>query len=232
MLKDEVILDEMIDAVVEKSNYYAKKKEYDEFNAVNTKVKKGIALTSCFRGAGLGAEGVDASGAFIQATEDGTFIISTGLAENGQGLQTAFAQIAAEGLGVTVDKIHFNSVDTHAIADSGMTVASRGTTMGAQSMKTAGIKLGNILKETAAEKLGVPIDCVEAKNNVFYIKDDASKIIKSLKEDAPKTVTMAEVCNTRLWGGDQMAVYDWYKPAPNIFDHHTGQGHSIPSLYI
>ena len=40
ILKDEVILDEMIDAVVEKSNYYSKKKEYDAFNATNTKVKK------------------------------------------------------------------------------------------------------------------------------------------------------------------------------------------------
>ena len=123
-------------------------------------------------------------------------------------------------------------MDTHAISDSGMTVASRGTIMGAQSMKTAGIKLGNILKETAAEKLGVPIECVEARDNVFFIKDDASKTSKSLKEDAPKTVAMAEVCNTRLWSGDQMAVYDWYKPAPNIFDHHTEQGTAFPAYTL
>lgn len=228
VLKDEVILADMVDTLLEKSNYYEKKKECDAFNAVNTKVKRGISLVTSYRGAGLGAETVDASGAFVQATEDGTFIVSTGLAENGQGLQTAFAQIAAEGLGVGVDAIHFHSVDTHAIADSGMTVASRGTTMGAQSMRTAGIKLGLMLKETAAEKLGVAIEHVDVNDGVFFIKDDF-RSVSEIEEDKARTVTMAEVCNTRLWSGDQMAIYDWYKPAPIIFDHHTGQGDSFPA---
>lgn len=212
VLTEEVILPEMIEHLLEKANYYKVKAEYEEFNALNKGIKKGISLVTCYRGAGLGAEGADASGAFIQALEDGTFIINTGLAENGQGLQTAFAQIAAEGLGAKMEDVRFYGTDTHAIPDGGMTVASRGTTMGAQSMKTAGIELGVMLKETAAEKLGTTVDKVLNKDSVFT------------NIETKETVTMADVCVSRLWGGDQMAVYSWHKPKPLPFDHHTGQG--------
>ena len=57
--------------------------------------------------------------------EDGSVMINSGLAENGQGLKTAYAQIAAEALGVTYESVRFFGTDTHTIPDCGMTVASR-----------------------------------------------------------------------------------------------------------
>lgn len=225
LITEEVILEEMMDELVRRSDYYNKKKEYEEFNKNSKMLKKGINLVTCYRGAGLGAEGIDANGAFVQATEDGSVIISTGLAENGQGLQTAFAQIAAEPLGVTIDKIHFHSVDTHAIADSGMTVASRGTTMGAQSMKKAAEKLASILKEHAARKLCTTPDNIGCKDNYFFILEDNLPA----NYGGEKRIAFKDICNERMWGGEQLAVYEWFKPEPNEYDHHTGQGRAFPT---
>ena len=225
LITEEVILEEMMDELLKRTDYYNKKKEYEEFNNNSKYIKKGINLVTCYRGAGLGAEGIDANGAFVQATEDGSVIINTGLAENGQGLQTAFAQIAAEPLGITMDKIHFHSVDTHAIADSGMTVASRGTTMGAQSMKKAAEKLALIFKEHAAKKFCTTVDKISCKDNYYYDIEDNFPANYS----SDKRIAFKDMCNERLWGGEQMAVYEWFKPEINEYDHHTGQGRAFPT---
>ena len=218
LITEEVILEEMMDHLIQKTDYYAKKKAYEEFNKTSDQYKRGIGLVTCYRGAGLGAEGIDAGGAFIQANEDGTIIISTGLAENGQGLPTAYAQIAAEPLGITIDKVHFHCVDTHAIADSGMTVASRGTTMGAQSMRKAGESLAQLFKEHVAEKFNTEVENIGCKENKYFLLNDNSK-----------SIDFKDICNERLWSGDQLAVYEWYKPAKNEYDHHTGQGRAFPT---
>lgn len=218
MIREEVILEEMLDTILERTGYYDKKKECQAFNEQSMDYKKGIALVTAFRGSGLGAETIDAGGAFVQATEDGSIIVSTGLAENGQGLQTAYAQIAAEPLGVTLDKVHFHSADTHAIPDSGMTVASRGTTMGAQSMKLAAEELAKLFKAHVAEKLGAQPEDVEARDNFYYLKADPSK-----------RIALGDLCNERLWSGDQLAVYAWFKPEKNDYDHRIGQGRAFPT---
>ena len=51
---------------------------------------------------------------------DGSVSINSGLAENGQGLRTVYAQIAAEALGVNYEDISFYGTDTHSIPDCGM----------------------------------------------------------------------------------------------------------------
>ena len=217
-LIEETITLEMIDHMVDKTEYYRKKKEYAGTH--NSKEKrKGIALVSCYRGCGYGAETPDAGAALVTAIEDGTILINSGLAENGQGLKTAYVQIAAEGIGCNTDVINFPGVDTHSIPDSGMTVASRGTVMGARSMRKASIELGDMLRETAAQQLDAKPGEVDIKNNEYYIIDS----------DGNKKVSLADVCNTRLWTGKSMAAFNWSEPGDLGIDHHTSQGDAFPT---
>ncbi|MGI6332920.1 MAG: xanthine dehydrogenase family protein molybdopterin-binding subunit [Zhaonellaceae bacterium] len=210
------IISEMLDHVLEKTDFVAKREAY---NKQTGSKQKGIGLVTCYRGAGLGAETVDASGAFITALEDGSVLINSGTAENGQGLKTAYSQIVAETLGVKVEDIHHIGVDTHAIPDSGMTVASRGTVMGAQSMKKAAEKLKALVLETAREMLKAsPLDEVVIEDSICYLKSDPSK-----------NVPFGAVCNARLWSGKQLAVYEWFEPKPLVVDHETGQGDVFPT---
>jgi CO/xanthine dehydrogenase Mo-binding subunit len=145
-----------MDYTIDKCDFKRKRDSYKSQS--NTSKRKGIGMAICYRGCGFGAESPDASGAMIIANEDGTITINSGLAENGQGLKTAYAQIAAEALGVPVESIKFYGTDTHSIADSGMTVASRGTVMGAQSMKKAAAKLKKIMKQNVFE-----LSCFQVK---------------------------------------------------------------------
>lgn len=235
---ENVILQEVMDYTLEKSGFIRKRDEYK--SQASTAKRRGIGMAICYRGCGFGAEAPDASGAMVMATEDGSVIINTGLAENGQGLKTAYAQIVAETLGVPYESIKFYGVDTHAIADSGMTVASRGTVMGSQSMRKAAAKLKDIMKQNALELCcfsdeniekanglepgslqgicAASKDSIELENGYFY-----------LKEFPEYKKPFGEVCNACLWTGKQMAVYEWFTPEPCIQDHHTGQGIAFPT---
>lgn len=210
------LIREIMEYMLEKTDFVAKREEYRKQTGPK---RRGIGFVTCYRGCGLGAESPDASGAQVTALEDGTIIINSGTAENGQGLKTAYTQIAAEALGVRVEDIHHIGVDTHAIADSGMTVASRGTVMGAQSMRKAALKLRKLLEETAAEMLNLsPLDEVVIEDGMCFAKSD------------PNTkIPLSAVCATRLWSGKQLSVYEWFEPKPLHFDHHTGQGDVFPT---
>lgn len=235
---DNVILEEVMNYTLDKSDFKRKREEYK--NQPNTSKRRGIGMAICYRGCGFGAESPDASGAMIIANDDGTISINSGLAENGQGLKTAYAQIVAETLGISVENIQFYGLDTHSIADSGMTVASRGTVMGAQSMKKAAAKLKDIMKQNVLELCCFSDENIEKANNLkpgtlkgicAASKDDIEleNGFFYLREYPNYKKSFGEICNSCLWTGKQMAVYEWFIPEPCIQDHHTGQGTAFPT---
>lgn len=218
-LEYETITHEMLDFMTERFGFAKKFAAYEKQG--DTAKRRGIGIATTFRGCGLGAEGVDASGAMVSVTEDGSFILNCGLVDNGQGLKTAFAQIAAEGLGFDTDRITFIGVDTSTIPDGGMTVASRGTTMAAQAMRRAGQKLGDMLREHAASRLGCDVSDIATEGGDYYRKSDPES-----------RTSLASICGERLWTGRQMTVFDWYIPpalSQNLTVHTTGQGDAFPT---
>ncbi len=236
---DNVILQEVMDHTVAQANYQAKRDQYK--NQPAAPIQKGIGMAIAHRACGLGAEAPDASGAMVIANEDGSVHINTGLAENGQGLKTAYSQIAAEALGVCYENVVMYGTNTHAIADSGMTVASRGTVMGAQSMRKAAAKLNGIMRENAislgffSDTAAIEEACKLAKGSLDGLAITADDIV--LKDSLffhPKytdyTVGFECVCGAGLWSGCQMAAYEWFKPDAYEQDHHTGQGVAGPNF--
>ena len=65
------------------------------------------------------------SSATLRMNEDGTATVSIGGVDIGQGALTAMAQLAAEGLGVKIDDVRVNTVDTDFSPYEWQTVASR-----------------------------------------------------------------------------------------------------------
>jgi len=99
----------------------------------------------------LGAEGVDAASSVVYVQPDGSISMSSGIIDMGQGAQTAMAQIVAEVLGVSLQRIRFLQPDTNRVADSGPTVASRGTIMGGGAAKIAAENVRAIMEKTLCE---------------------------------------------------------------------------------
>lgn len=226
---EHVLLEEIMDRTVEETDYVRKHAEYKK--QTDPYKRKGIGMAICYRGCGLGAESPDASGCMIIANEDGSVSITSGLAENGQGLKTAYAQVAAEALGVHYEDVQFPQIDSFAIADSGMTVASRGTVMGAQSVRKAGEKLKRIMIQNAIELRSLPLEGSGLSYDRITVDDVELKGARFFLKKHPEIwVGFSAVTGTAIWAGKQMAAYEWYAPEALNQDHHTGQGKAFPTF--
>jgi CO/xanthine dehydrogenase Mo-binding subunit len=174
--------------------------------------RKGIGMALSFRGCSLGAEGIDATAAYLSVQNDGTAYLISGLAENGQGLRTTFCIIAAETLGVSADKICYLEQDTGLVPDSGPTVASRSTLMGGGSVKNAADILRDRIAEVVAENWQTTVDDLTFANNS----------VTSTK--MKKEISFGEAAMMAYKAGVNLAVVGWYKSPEVGWEEETGQG--------
>ena len=110
----------------------------------------GRGVACLLQGISNGAEGVDVVGASVQVSQDGSALVSVGLADMGQGARTVCAQIASEVLGISLPMVTARQVDTDSVHDSGPTVASRTTPVGGQAVKLAAVEVRKSLVAMAA----------------------------------------------------------------------------------
>ncbi|MBP6875592.1 MAG: molybdopterin-dependent oxidoreductase [Candidatus Eisenbacteria bacterium] len=97
----------------------------------------GVGLACSYRGVSLGAEGADFCSAIVDVRPDATVELQVSVSENGSGLRTAMARIAAAELGLPIERVRFLDTDTNTIPDGGPTVASRGTLVGGNALLSA-----------------------------------------------------------------------------------------------
>ena len=113
----------------------------------------GIGLAISYRGASLGAEGMDFCSAVINAQFDGSILLETGIHENGQGSESVMMLVLAEELGVSLKRVRYRRSSTSTIPDSGTTVATRGTIMGSSAVVVAARTFRDLLTTHLAERL-------------------------------------------------------------------------------
>jgi len=91
------------------------------------RVRRGRGLSLVFHGSGFTGSGEKklAGKVAVECTAPGEFRILTASTEIGQGTKTIFSQIAADALGVPIDRVTVGAQDTSLVPDSGPTVASR-----------------------------------------------------------------------------------------------------------
>jgi len=212
-------LEKMIKDVCKKTDFESKRKKYIKERESFNPIRKGIGLSCTFRGAGLGGEGIDTASATVTIDIDGSILIQSGLVEMGQGMRTAHAQIVAEVLGVSLDKITFCNTDTSVTLDSGPTVASRGTLAGGNAMLIAARKLLRRLHKQAAIMLDCNIKGLVSENNFIFNRFDESK-----------KLTFKEVVEECLKGqGLSLSAQGWYTPGPEKLSSETGRGNAYPT---
>ncbi len=90
-------------------------------------VRRGRGLSLVLHGSGFTGSGEKKLSGTIgfEALADGAFRILTASTEIGQGTKTIFCQLAADALGVPLDRVTLAPQDTSLVPDSGPTVASR-----------------------------------------------------------------------------------------------------------
>jgi CO/xanthine dehydrogenase Mo-binding subunit len=101
------------------------------------------------------------SSATVRLEADGSAVVLVGTTEMGQGPRTAFAQIAAQELGLPLRRVRVQGTDTRFTPYDRSTGASRSTTLAGLAVQRAAADVASRLIETAAAMWDVPADDVE-----------------------------------------------------------------------
>jgi CO/xanthine dehydrogenase Mo-binding subunit len=210
-LTHKVSLAEVLTKAADTADFQAKWKKYRALSAAPQ--KRGIGLACSYRGVSLGAEGMDAAGAIVSVQTDGSVIVSSGITDMGQGAQTQMSQIAAEVLGLSMDRIRFLNTNTSRVPDSGPTVASRGTIMGGSAAKKAAEIVRTTLVAVGAEMVKTaPDDCDLADNHLVK------------KRSGKRLASFAEVAAECFRRGKPMYGLGWHKAPPTSWHEEEGNG--------
>jgi CO/xanthine dehydrogenase Mo-binding subunit len=136
-------------------------------------VRRGRGLSLVFHGSGFTGSGEKKLQGTIgfEALADGTFCILTASTEIGQGTKTIFCQLAADALGVGLDKVVLAPQDTSLVPDSGPTVASRTAMIVGRLVQEAATEVKERLKRKKApfrvEKAYIQPDSIHWDENTY-----------------------------------------------------------------
>ncbi|WP_188189135.1 xanthine dehydrogenase family protein molybdopterin-binding subunit [Nonomuraea sp. SYSU D8015] len=161
--------------------------------------RRGIGYSCHVESTGLGpsmelkATGIMAGGyetAVLRMEQDASVVVSAGVAPIGQGIETALAQLAADRVGVPIDRVRVVLGDTAATPYSSLgSIASRALAIGGGALTQAAARLRDKLVAIAAHRL-------EAAPADLEIADGAVRV----KGDPQASLTLRELA-TSAWRG-------------------------------
>ncbi len=144
---------------------------WDEFEAFREEARAagrrvGIGLACYVEGTGVGPY----EGAHVRVETNGTVVVATGLTTQGQGHETAFAQVAAETLGVPVERVTVVTGDTRRFKYAVGTFASRAAVMSGNAVALAAGKVRAKALRIAAQALETDPDDLEVADGMVRVK--------------------------------------------------------------
>ena len=134
---EDFILNAMTDALVETSDYKARRAAIDAWNDANPVLKKGIALTPVKFGISFTLTHLNQAGALVHVYADGSVHLNHGGTEMGQGLFQKVAQVAASGFGIDLRDVKITATDTGKVPNTSATAASSGSDLNGMAVKAA-----------------------------------------------------------------------------------------------
>ncbi|MDR3677556.1 MAG: molybdopterin-dependent oxidoreductase [Acidobacteriota bacterium] len=138
-------------------------------------LRRGVGVACSMQGSGIA--GVDWAAALLKLNEDGSFNLQFGAADLGTGADTVLAQIAAETLGVTLDKMIVCSGDTDFTPFDVGAYASSTTIISGGAVKKASEKVRDHLLRLASKMLDVPVENLTCRDNQVVTKCECEKSV-------------------------------------------------------
>lgn len=213
------VLDESVgaqacfDLALAESEHARRVQAAEAHNARGGPTRRGVGLANVMYGCCLHAGGqhLEGSAAHLHLREDGSVELAIGGTEIGQGAYTMAGMLAAEELGVPLDRVVVRPTDTELVADSGPTVASRTTVMSGNAVLDAARQVKTRLLRVAAELLDT-VELTLAGDEVWATSDPNRRM--------PLPRLTAECARRKV----ALSASGWYAPPPKEWDEATGQG--------
>ncbi len=141
------VLPELIDELVNTSEYRKRREEIAAFNAASPILKGGIALTPVKFGISFTVTHLNQAGALLHVYTDGSVHLNHGGTEMGQGLMTKVAQLVAEEFQIDLDRVKITPTTTGKVPNTSATAASAGTDLnGAAALAAARTIKGRLIE--------------------------------------------------------------------------------------
>ena len=180
---------------------------YETFDRGDGKpIRRGRGIATAMQGSGVPS--FELGGASIKLNEDGSFNVMTGATDIGQGSDTILAQIAAEALGVGMDKIIMHSADTDSSVFDYGSYASSTTYISGGGVKVAAERVRQQILDVSSDMLDCAPEDMSIIDGVIYTPRGRSDL------------TVADIANETLYGRHRqqiMAKGDFWtddSPAP------------------
>lgn len=154
--------------------------------------RRGIGMCCLMQGSSI--PDIDMGAATIKINEDGSFNLNVGATDLGTGSDTVLAQIAAEELETTTDKMIVYSSDTDMTPFDVGAYASSTTYLSGEAVRKAAADAKRQILATGAEMLGLKADEVHC--------EDAHV----MNEDGSKKVSYSDIANYSLYQRNQYQI--------------------------
>lgn len=165
------IAPELIDRLRTTARYDARRAEIAAFNARNSVLKKGIALTPVKFGISFTTTHLNQAGALVHVYADGSIQINHGGTEMGQGLYIKVAQIVADVFGVPVARVRITATRTDKVPNTSATAASSGADLNGMAAYNAARTIRDRITAFAARTFGGEADAVRFADGRVRIGD-------------------------------------------------------------
>lgn len=157
----------------------------------------------------------DSSGAVVIMQDDGSVTVNTGGQEIGTGGSTVFAQIVAEELGVSVDRVRIVNSDTDVMPWDIGAHAQRNVFCAGNAVRNACVEARRILLAEVERQLEVAAADVSLRHNAVWVAD--------LPEPVGAIGKVARAAHFRS-GGQLIWGKGFYDP-PTVKTDQRGRGH-------
>lgn len=114
---------------------------------------------------------------WLAVSEDGSVTAFFGKMDMGQGVDTAIAQVVAEELDVSVDRVEVVMGDTHRTANQGGASGSSGCRQGANPLRNAAAEARRVFLARASEHLGAPVAALSVADGRVFISSNPNRSI-------------------------------------------------------
>ena len=179
---EDFILHEMTDRLVETSDYTARQAAVAQWNAENTVLKRGIALTPVKFGISFTLTHLNQAGALVHVYQDGSIHMNHGGTEMGQGLFQKVAQVAADRFGGDVDRVKITATDTAKVPNTSATAASSGSDLNGMAVKAACDTIRDRLAGFVAERFQTDADAVRFAGGHVHVGGEALRFEEVVKD--------------------------------------------------
>ncbi|HUR33974.1 MAG TPA: xanthine dehydrogenase molybdopterin binding subunit, partial [Vicinamibacterales bacterium] len=198
------------------SDFDRRRAAIDRANAAHAHVKRGLAITPVKFGISFTATFYNQAGALVLVYRDGSVQVNHGGTEMGQGLFTKVQQIAADGLGVTLDAVRVMPTRTDKVPNTSATAASAGTDLNGAAVADACAQIRARLAPVAAVMLGCDEGDVRFADGVVQAAGNAAGPAQRL--------AFQDVCERAYRQRIPLFSYGYYRTPDIHFDPVAGRG--------